>query len=408
MRQDGNGTSGRGGVTALVAWTMCGLSLTLTGLGLLLLVRSLPDPRAWGFDYWVENIVVAVGFSTVGAIIAPRARNAVAWVLCSLGLLGGIRLASAQYAIHSLLVDPGSLPYGEVPAWLTTWVWVPHIGLLVFMALLFPDGRLAGRRWRWVAWSNLVVALAGAALAAFAPGPVFGIQAIGNPLGSDALPNLDQLIEALVYIFGMLAATSLVVRLGRVGPVQRQQIKWFVYALTIGSLGAVCGYVISPEPGTSWVGLVGFVLIMASILGMPVAIAFAILRYRLYDIDRLINRTLVYGLLSSSLGLAYALMVLVIGQLFGGMGGRTPSWAIAAATLAVAAAFQPARRRVQEAVDRRFYRRRYDAARTIEAFSGRLRHHTDLPTLSGELLAVVDQTMRPTTASLWLRPPPGS
>jgi hypothetical protein len=389
-----------------VAWTMCGLSLVLTAAGLGLLVSNLGRLGTPGFDYWVENTVVAVGFSVVGAVITPRCepRNLIGWILGLLGLIAGVRLFSAEYAIAALRAGPAWLPDGAALAWLTTWIWVPHIGLLVFMALLFPDGHLAARGWQWVSWANGAIVTAGAVLAAFAPGPVFGLDTVANPLGRQGLANLDELVEALIYGFGIVASASLVVRLRHAGGIERQQIKWFVYALTIGACGAVCGYVIAPEPSRSAVGVAGFVIIMASILGMPVAIAFAILRYRLYAIDRLINRTLVYALLTTLLGLTYAGVVLGLGQVFGDV-AEPPSWLVAGATLAVAALFQPARRRVQRVVDRRFNRRRYDAARTIAAFSDRLRHEIDLPTLCGELLNVVDQTMQPTRASLWLRPP---
>jgi hypothetical protein len=178
--------------------------------------------------------------------------------------------------------------------------------------------------------------------------------------------------------------------------VERQQLKWVVYAGALLLLTIPVGtYVPAPIGDALW-GLI--------IAVVPVAAGIAILRYRLYDIDRLINRTLVYGLLTAILGLVYAAVVLVLGQLFGGVAGNPPSWAVAGATLAVAALFQPARRRVQQGVDRRFNRRKYDAAKAVEGFSARLRDQVDLDTLSAELLAVVDQTMQPTQSSLWLRP----
>jgi MFS family permease len=152
-------------------------------------------------------------------------------------------------------------------------------------------------------------------------------------------------------------------------------------------------------------GVLGALGVLGIAVGIPVAVAVAILRHRLYDIDRLINRTLVYGLLTAILGLSYAGVVLVLGELFGGVAAEPPSWAVAGATLAVAALFQPARGRIQAAVDRRFNRRKYNAATTIETFSARLRDQIDLDTLAGELLAVTDKTMQPTTVVLWLRPP---
>jgi hypothetical protein len=190
------------------------------------------------------------------------------------------------------------------------------------------------------------------------------------------------------------------VRFRRARGVERQQLKWLLYAVVIAILGVPL-LSLAPSRTPELAADLASVLLIALI---PVAVGLAILRYRLYDIDRLINRTLVYGLLTVLLAGVYALVVLVLGQLFGGLGTNLPSWAVAAATLAVAALFRPARRRIQQGVDRRFNRRKYDAARTIEAFSARLREELDLDALSTELLAVVDQTMQPTQASLWLRP----
>jgi hypothetical protein len=190
-------------------------------------------------------------------------------------------------------------------------------------------------------------------------------------------------------------ARALVVRFRRSRGDERQQLKWITYAGGLLPL-AVLAYLL-PE-------VVGTVVFVVPLVFLPVAVGIAILRYRLYDIDRLINRTVVYGVLTVLLAGLYAGLVLILGELFGGLGAQPPSWAVAAATLAVAALFQPARRRIQAVVDRRFNRRKYDAAKTVEAFSVRLRDEVDLDALSNELLVVVDQTMQPTTASLWLRP----
>jgi hypothetical protein len=200
----------------------------------------------------------------------------------------------------------------------------------------------------------------------------------------------------LLALSGVLALASLVLRFRRSRGEERQQLKWFTYACALVPLAVVADLLPA----------VGDLVFAALIVFLPVAAGIAILRYRLYDIDRLINRTLVYGLLTALLAGVYAGVVLVLGQLFGGVGAEPPSWAVAGATLAVAALFQPARRRIQQAVDRRFNRRRYHAAKTIEAFSTRLRDEIDLDTLSAELVGVVDQTMEPTHISCWLRPPP--
>jgi hypothetical protein len=194
----------------------------------------------------------------------------------------------------------------------------------------------------------------------------------------------------------------MVVRFRRARGVERQQLKWFTYAAVLSVLLFLVFVLTGLDTRTP--SPVGYVIVALWLIAIPVAIGVALLRYHLFDIDRLINRTLVYGLLTALFAGFYAVVVLVLAQLFGGLGDKPPSWTVAGATLAVAALFQPARRRIQQAVDRRFNRRKYDAARTVEAFSARLRDEVDLGTLSAELLAVVDQTMQPTTVSLWLRP----
>jgi hypothetical protein len=198
-------------------------------------------------------------------------------------------------------------------------------------------------------------------------------------------------------VAAVAGAASLIVRFRRARGVERQQLKWLAYA------GGVL--MIAPVIPDSWLGGWASAAVNVAQLAIPAAIGVAILRYRLYDIDRLINRTLVYGLLTAMLAAVYAAVVLALGQLFGGIGSKPPSWAVAGATLAVAALFHPARRRIQQAVDRRFNRRKYDAAQTVEAFAARLRDEVDLDALAVELLAVVDQTVQPAKASLWLRPP---
>jgi hypothetical protein len=198
------------------------------------------------------------------------------------------------------------------------------------------------------------------------------------------------------------AVAAVVVRFRRARGVERQQLKWCSYAAALLPVPFIVGDL--PELGIAVSPVLVEVLYILVLPLLPLSVGIAIGRYRLYDIDRIINRTLVYGLLTALLAAVYAVLVLVLGQLFGGLGAEPPTWAVAGATLAVAALFQPARRRIQQAVDRRFNRRRYNAAKTIEAFSTRLRDQVDLDTLSAELLAVVDQTMEPTRASLWLRP----
>jgi hypothetical protein len=240
----------------------------------------------------------------------------------------------------------------------------------------------------------------------FKPGPLgHGLGA--NPLGVAPAKGLVQVVgDASGLLFPALVVlllASLLLRFRRARGDERQQLKWFTFAAALlviltPTLGTLVEHIRLPLVGSAYFALVASMI--------PVAVGVAVLKYRLYDIDRLINRTLVYGLLTALLGAVYAGIVLVLGQRFGGLGAAPPSWAVAGATLAVAALFRPARRRIQQLVDRRFNRRRYDAARTVEAFSTRLRDQVDLDTLSTELLAVVDQTMEPTRVSLWLRPSP--
>jgi hypothetical protein len=268
---------------------------------------------------------------------------------------------------------------------------------------LFPTGRLLSPRWRPVAW------LAGAATAALTVLGALRVELepvpdrpIANPIGIAAVEDPEQspvggALFLMLVVLAAVALGSLVIRFRRSRGEERQQLKWFTYAGALLLPGAVLATFVNDTVGN---------LIFASpIVFVPVAAGIAILRYRLYDIDRIINRTLVYGLLTALLAGIYTGVVLVMGQVFGGVGTDPPSWVVAGATLAAAALFQPARRRIQGVVDRRFNRRKYNAAKTVEAFSLRLRDEVDLEALSAELLAVADQTMQPTTASLWLRQP---
>jgi hypothetical protein len=289
---------------------------------------------------------------------------------------------------------PGSLPGADWVAWVFAVVWHPGYGLLFLLLILFPHGRLPSPRWRPLAWAGAAFYAVLALCAAVSPAVTRDYFASARPVvrlpGAALAERVFEAILAGNFLLLAVALASLLVRLRRSRGEERQQVKWFVYTVTV-ALGAV---------------LAGFLVLsggyLVPLLGaIPVAAAVAILRHRLYDIDRIINRTVVYGLLTVLLGLGYAGAVLLLGQLL----GRDSSLAVAGATLTVAGVFQPARRRVQLAVDRRFDRRRYDAGVTIQAFSARLRQEIELDSLTAELLAVVEATMQPTRVSLWLRPP---
>jgi hypothetical protein len=396
---------------AWLAWSLGGLSLALTALSLLLLALNLSHPDVHISEQIVEDTLIAVVCSTVGAVIASRRpENPIGWIFCTIGLVGGVERLNAEYATYTLLVAPGSLPGGEVLAWSMSWLWVPHAGLYVFLGLLFPNGRLPSSRWRWVACLNVLVVLIGAISVAFSPGSSLGLDSIRDPLEVESANSVASLVEALLSTLLLVAAVSLFLRLRRARGAERQQLKWFAYATTVFASGALLTYVIAEAMSVSWVWWFGFVLVIAGIVGIPTAVGIAILKYRLYDIDFIINRTLVYGALTASLALLYFGGVTLLQELLRTLGGQESQLAhsqlaVVASTLAVAGLFGPLRRRVQALIDRRFYRAKYDAAKTLEAFGARARDEVDLEKLTGELLAVIDRTVQPTHASLWLRPP---
>jgi MFS family permease len=349
----------------------------------------------------VSNLVAYTTFTAMGTlIIARRPGHRIGWLFSAIGLSATLAVLAEEYAKYTLVTSPGSLPFGFAAAWTTNWLWAPSVVLpTTFLLLLFPDGHLASRRWRPVAWLAAGILATVLVANALAPGPLDSFPRFANPLGIDLLGGVLDGVLALAgaLYLGVTAScvAAVVVRFRRSRGEERQQLKWFAYAAGLLLIFLLLN-VLAGDPNNLFFG-VGLTL-------FPLATGIAVLRYRLYDIDRLISRTLVYGLLTALLAGIYGGAVLVLGQVFGGVGGDPPSGVVAGATLAVAALFQPLRRRVQAAVDRRFNRRRFDAARTVETFSVRLRDEIDLDMLSAELLTVVDQTMQPTAVSLWLQP----
>jgi hypothetical protein len=388
-----------------LAWSMCALSLALTAVSLLLLVLNLSHPDVPIHPYWGINTLVAVGFSPVGAVIVPRIspKNPIGWLFCATGLSFGVIHFTAQYARYALLAAPGSLPAGEAAVWIFSWAWVPALGLNVFLFLLFPDGRLPSHRWRWFFWLSLLLTLAGTSSQAFASGPVTDLGGIYNPLGVEGLPNAFKLIQALLFTLMFISAASLFVRRLRARGVERQQLKWFTYSATLAISGAILTYIIAEGIGSAWLGWVGYVLLLVGLIGTPIAMGIAILRYRLYEIDLIINRTLVYGALTATLAVVYFVDIVVFQEFFRALTGQTSQLAVVASTLMIAALFNPLRRRLQAFIDRRFYRRKYDARKTLEAFGSRLRDQTDLEKLCEDLGEVVDETMQPAHVSVILR-----
>src|SRR5215212_9791258 len=389
--------------TIWLAWSACAFSLTLTALSVLLIVLLLRS-EATIYYFWLETSMVAVGYSTVGAIVASRLpKSPIGWLFCAIAFIFGLDHFSAEYAAYALVEPTRSLPAGEVCAWLSSWVWVGGLGLVVFLDLLFPNGRLPSARWRWFAQFTAIALLPAAVLAAFSPGLITS-STLRNPLGIEGLPHATMPVQAFMYALIVVGASSMLARLRHAGTIERQQIKWFAYATVLVISGVILKNVVYPPTSVTWVWWVGLILTAVGVVSSPVAMGIAIFRYRLYEIDILINRTLVYGPLTATLVVLYFLGIVVLQRLFVLLTGQQSTLAVVASTLLIAALFNPFRCRIQSVVDRRFYRRKYDTRKTLEAFSGQLRDETDLGALSDDLVSVVRETMQPAHVSLWLRP----
>jgi hypothetical protein len=389
---------------ALWALTLLGLAATLW-LDILLRRTGYPElAYLWGSGN-LPLLVAAVSAVTVGTVVVGRRpAHRVGWLLVVLGLSIAVAGLTFSYTRYGLVARPGTLPAADYLAGYATAGVFTYLSCLGFILLLTPTGSLPSPRWRWwarVAAAGLVVAFL---TATASPHPLYPeYPDIGNPLGIAALDGgplalLFPLGALVILIALVVGAVSLLLRFRRARGVERQQLRWVALGAALAAglfLVALAALILEESDGVIFQAALG-----ASVAVLPLATGAAILRYRLYDIDRIVSRTVAYGLLTLLLGLGYAAVVLGLGRLL----PEGSTLVVAGATLAVAAVFSPLRRRVQDLVDRRFNRRRHDAAQTIAAFSARLRDQVDLDTLSVELVTVVDQTMQPTHASLWLRP----
>jgi len=409
--EHGRSEASRTHTAAWAAWIICALCLGLAAVDLVLVALNSSHPNIRIPEPWIGHTVSAVAFSTVGAVVGSRRpENPIGWLFCAIGIFAAIVLLSSEYAAYVLLAQPDSLPGGLAMVWIRAWVWVPYVGFFVLLFLVFPEGWPQSRALRWFASLVLFVIAYGTILAAFSPGPIDAIGgAVDNPLGMEALRGVGTNsavgpLESVLYALGIVAAASLFGRMRRARGVQRQQLKWFAYATVVLVGGVVLGFTVSEATGVQWLGEIGFVLRMVGLTGLPIAIGIAVLRYRLYNIDRIINRTLVYGSLTATLLALYFGGIVVLQRIFVLLTGEKSTVAVVASTLLIAALFTPLRRRIQSGIDRRFYRRKYDARKTLEAFSLTLRDETDLEALSGDLVGVVRETMQPAHVSLWLRP----
>jgi hypothetical protein len=390
--------------SARLAWGLCGFAVVATLLvwTLRLLIagasRDVPADLEAGAGDIVWPLAI-LGFAFVGALVASRhPDNPIGWIFCAGAVAFSLSGVGESYAVYTLFANPGGLfGGGETMAWFSVWVWaLGGVPLLTLFPLLFPNGKLLSPRWRFVAGLSLAAIVFLTVGTAFAPGPLEDLSEVDNPYGlggtaGDVLNGFQGLGWLLLILCLIASATSLVRRFRRATGVERLQLKW-VAAASVVLVASFLSWEV-------WEGMAPL-----GILAMVVAAGIAILRYRLYDIDVVINRTLVYGALTATLAAAYLGSVLLL-QLVLRPLTESSNLAIAGSTLAVAALFRPARARIQEVVDRRFYRRKYDAQQTLEAFSARLRDQVDLRALHSELSAVVTETLQPAHVSLWLRAP---
>jgi hypothetical protein len=394
-----------------LCWAAC-VAATLGTLVLLVLHLGVSS-RAGGQDIGgyagLALAVAGLSFATVGAAVTSRvSRNPIGPIFCVTGANLGVGVLAYQWADRAVFVAPGSLPGGATAAWIENLCLPQSFGLLALALLLFPDGRLPSRRWRaglWLAIVGIGCSVIGYALR---PGPLDRpFDTVTNPVGLTTGGAAMEPLSGFGWLFMTaavaLGALAIVGRMRRSHGIEREQLKW------IGLGGALAGAIVVADAASFFVGLENTDQARNAALGLaftvfPLAAGAAILRYRLYDIDVVINRTLVYAALTATLAGAYLATVLVLQLGLNGITGDS-GLAVAGSTLAVAALFRPARGRIQAGVDRRFYRSRYDAQQTVQAFSGRLRDEVDLDRLDQELGAVVRDTLQPTHVSLWLRRP---
>jgi len=390
---------------AVLAWVLWLVTFGCCAAGLLATLAIVrPLTRGVLAEGAIYAFFFVLGFATVGLVLAlRRPGNPIGWLYAAAGLAWAYPIPLGPWVDQLVREHRPLPPVAQVVVASGDLSWAPGIALGVTLPALFlPDGRLRSRRWRLVVASSVTGAALTVVAGALSPGPLEEMG-IDNPMG---LAGPAGNVAAVLTIVGILlhwlslppAAVCVVLRFRASRGVERQQLRW----VAAGVAAAVAGLLVSLPGGLGiapgWISIV----IFPALLCPPVAVAVAVLRYRLYDLDRVVSRTLAWALLTGLLGLGYAAVVLGLGRLL----PEGSSLAVAAATLAAAAAFSPLRRRVQGLVDRRFNRRRYDAAGTVEAFAARLRDQVDLDVLHTELLAVVDQTVQPTRASLWLRGAP--
>src|ERR1035437_1525753 len=387
------------GVTA-VAWALWAVSVVFVAI-------SLVTARSGGNDPLpaVAQGSVALSFATAGAILVNRLPgNVIGWWLALGGLCFGVGNGGAGLADYGLIVHPGSLPGAIWFLWLSQWLWAPAFGAVFGLALVYPSGRLLSARWRPVALAAVLL------ITLFSFGGAFGAWTDGSLPGQNPLQIAGAAPDALGFLLGplsvlvpLLTIASLVIRCRRATGIERAQVKWFAFVVGISAPALVVGFFLYGNNGVELiVSNVALLIAYTGFALLPVAIGIAVLRYRLYEIDRLISRTISYGVLTAIVGGLFVGFILALQALLSPV-TQSNELAVAGSTLLVFGLFQPLRRRVQRLVDRRFNRSRYDAERTVAAFADRLRDEVDLDQLRAEILATVTATVEPSSVALWLR-----
>jgi hypothetical protein len=399
----------RQAVAVAAIWIMSAAAVAIS------LATARPGSAANDLGSVIGQSVPALMLATVGAVLVVRLPgHVIGWLLAVGGLAVALTEGASGLADYGLNAHPGSVPGAIWFAWLGQLTWVPEIAcLFILLPLFYPSGRLPSARWRVVlviAGALVVIGGVSGAFVVWTPAP----YAVGNPLAlggpAGALMTFLYYVVAtgLVLAGGALAIASLIVRYRRAAPIERQQLKWFAAVAILTGLGGAANIVTSspesaaPTGALATVNAVSGFVIYAGLALLPVAIGIAILRYRLYEIDRIISRSISYGVVTLVLASVFVVVVLAAQALLGPLTGSS-TIAVAGSTLLVAALFQPIRRRVQRLVDRRFNRTRYDAERTVAAFAARLRDKVDLEALRSEILATVGAAVEPSSVSLWLR-----
>jgi hypothetical protein len=384
-----------------LAWVLWVAVVSLVGGALILGLANRPEIPL--FD--APLIIIPPTFATLGALISSRRPgNVMGWIFLATGILGGVQMFSGQYATVALVPDGSTLPGADLAAWFATQAQNAFPISILFLVLLFPDGRLPSRRWRPLALAMGVFLAVTLVISAFSPGPFRDFPSASNPFGVEgAMPPGPVVAAGQLGGLACVIVTllSLIVRFYYSRGEERLQLKWFTYAAVVGLSTPLLLSIFAPAVFQA----VGQIVWSLGFLSLPVSAGVAILKYRLYEIDIIINRTLVYGPLTAILVALYVGGVVVLQYAFRALTGSGSQLAIVASTLLIAALFNPLRRRVQNFIDHSFYRRKYDAAQTLEGFSAKLRDETDINALNAELLSTVRETMQPEHVSLWLREP---